>query len=139
MEQRARDHLAKRLKELREYKGWTADDLAHESGVSIRTVSRLETANIENPRETTLVRLAGALEQTREALAGPRLTPEAMDRAAQTQLDTIEAMLRVLLDQLPKPDEEIDKLLQQALQRAAARDAAKQRASKTPRRRGKAP
>lgn len=139
MEEQARQQLAKRLKELRQYKGWTADELAHQSGVSPRTVSRLETAGVENPRETTLVRLADAFQMDREALAGPRLTPEAMDQAARTQLDTIEGMLRILIRRLPDPAAEIERELQEAVRQAAERAASNARDARSQHRRRKAP
>jgi transcriptional regulator with XRE-family HTH domain len=93
MEAQQREHLATEIRRRRTYKGWTEALLATESGVSIETISRLENEKTENPRDHTIRSLAKAFGITSEELAGPRLSPEDMDKAAQTQLDRIEASL----------------------------------------------
>lgn len=87
MEEQQRRQLAAKLKQRRRYKGWTEAELAQESGVSIETISRLENARTENPRDYTIRCLAKAFGLTSDELAGPRLSPEEMDEAAQTQLE----------------------------------------------------
>jgi transcriptional regulator with XRE-family HTH domain len=97
MEEHARQNLAKRVKELRRYKGWTEADLWQKSGVSIQTISRIENAKTEEPRENTLKSLAKAFGVTHEDLAGPRSSPEEVELAYQSQLDNIEGMLEEVL------------------------------------------
>lgn len=94
MEEQQRARLAEQITARREYKGWTEAKLAQESGVSIETISRLENAKTTNPRDHTIKSLAAAFNTTDDELAGPRLSPEAMDELAQTQLDRLEALLQ---------------------------------------------
>ncbi len=110
MEEQQRQGLAKKVKDLRIYKGWTEAILARESGVSIETISRLENAKTENPRDHTISSLAAAFAMTSDELAGPRLSPEDMDRVTQTQLDRIEAKLNTLLDADNRSGERREKL-----------------------------
>lgn len=104
VEEQQRLQLAKRLKELRRYKGWTEADLWHASGVSIQTISRLENGHTTDPRENTLLSLAKAFKVSRDDLAGPRLSPEEVDEATQTQLDRIEAAVNEVLSRLRGDD-----------------------------------
>lgn len=98
MEEQQRQHLAGAIRTRRTYKGWTEATLSQESGVSIETISRLENAKTENPRDHTIASLAAAFKITSEELAGPRLSPEELDQATQTQLDRIETKLAHLGD-----------------------------------------
>lgn len=120
MEEQQRQRLAQRLKDLRKYKGWTEPELAHEAGVSIQTISRLENGQTENPRDNTIQRLANAYKMTREELAGPRTSPEEMDRAYESQLDDIKAKLELLLSRstAPATQEEAEETFQQELEAA---------------------
>lgn len=54
-------NLAERVKELRNRKGWSQEVLAEESGLSLRTIQRIEN-NETVPRGDTLKRLALALD-----------------------------------------------------------------------------
>lgn len=112
MEQQARKELAERIRRGRLRKGWNGEDLAHQAGVSVRTVSRYETAQVTDPREHTLTRLARALGVSRDELAGPRVTPEELERAYEQQLDRIERKL----------DELLERLVEQELEAAGEQD-----------------
>lgn len=61
--------LADRIRTLRESKGWTQEDLAHEAGIGTATVSRLERGIIE-PRAVTLRALCDAFDVTADWLIG---------------------------------------------------------------------
>lgn len=52
--------LAKRLKELRDEKGITQEDLAHRSGLTLSQIARIETFKI-NPTISTIFRIARGL------------------------------------------------------------------------------
>lgn len=88
-----------RLVSLREARGWTQPDLAHESGVSIKTISRFENGKHDG-RPSTIKALARALEVDQFAITGPPPAPLGLgtQNGAADQLDRIEAMLRQLLD-----------------------------------------
>jgi transcriptional regulator with XRE-family HTH domain len=81
-----RRHAADRLTELRLARGWTVEELAHQAGVSTKTVSRLQNAHSE-PRQSTVRRIAEALEVDPAELLGPPPAAQA------TQLDRIEAAI----------------------------------------------
>jgi transcriptional regulator with XRE-family HTH domain len=53
--------LGKNLKRYREAKGWTQEQLAHEAGLVVATVNRVERGANESPTMTTLKALADAL------------------------------------------------------------------------------
>lgn len=59
--------LAKKIKELRTRKGMSQEELAQKSGLSLRTVQRIECGETE-PRGDTLQRLAGTLDVTPDDL-----------------------------------------------------------------------
>ena len=136
MDEKQRERLGTEIKRRRDYKGWTEARLAHESGVSVETISRLENAKTENPRENTIRSLARVFEITSEELAGPRLSPEEADQVVQTQLDRIEAMLHVLVSQLPGPAKKHERLIAEALQQARERNGAAPQTARTPRQTG---
>lgn len=50
-----------RLRTLREARGWSQQDLAHESGVSVKTIRRLELASRQRPQTYTMTALARTL------------------------------------------------------------------------------
>lgn len=58
--------LAKRVKELRLQKGYSQEELAEKSGLSLRTVQRIECGETV-PREDSLKRLANVLDETTDA------------------------------------------------------------------------
>lgn len=55
-----KNYLSKRLKELRKQKGMSQETLAEESGLSLRTIQRIENGE-SNPTGDTLKRLSNAL------------------------------------------------------------------------------
>jgi len=59
--------LAKRVKELRIQNGLSQEELALQSGLSLRTVQRIECCETD-PREDSLKRLAGVLGETTDTL-----------------------------------------------------------------------
>ena len=68
-------NLANNIKELRTRKGISQELLAEKSGVSLRTVQRIENGETE-PRGDTLVRLAQALDTAPEDLNDWKLTED---------------------------------------------------------------
>ena len=50
-----------RIKELREEKGWTQEELAIKSGVSRNLIARLESGSLNSTSTDTLFKLADAL------------------------------------------------------------------------------
>lgn len=67
---RLRPSFAERLKELRQARGWTQDELAAVSGVTQAQISRLEAGVQLDPRASTLERLADAFDMTLDVLVG---------------------------------------------------------------------
>jgi transcriptional regulator with XRE-family HTH domain len=59
---------ANRIKELRSRKGWSQEELAERSGLSLRTIQRIENGETE-PRGDSLTRLAAAFDVTVDELA----------------------------------------------------------------------
>jgi len=53
--------IGERIRELREAKGWTQDDLAEAAGIHRVTIAKYEAGKVE-PKSTSLSRLAAALE-----------------------------------------------------------------------------
>lgn len=51
----------KNLVKLRKKKGWSREKLAVESGVSYNTIVKIEYGGIENPKISTVIKLAKAL------------------------------------------------------------------------------
>lgn len=66
--------LAKRLRELREEKGFTQEELAFRSGISVSPVSRIETGVI-NPTVSTMFHIARSLRVSVSELFSFRLSP----------------------------------------------------------------
>ncbi len=60
-------HLSKRIKELRIQNGFSQEELAEKSGLSLRTIQRIESSETL-PREDTLKRLATVLGESTNAL-----------------------------------------------------------------------
>src|SRR5947209_6132768 len=54
--------LGRLVKDLRDKKGWTQEELAEKSGLSIRAIQRIEAGETKRPNSDTLQRLATALE-----------------------------------------------------------------------------
>ena len=63
----SKNYLSKRLKELRNQKGMSQETLAEESGLSLRTIQRIENGR-SNPTGDTLKRLSNALNVTPDEL-----------------------------------------------------------------------
>lgn len=59
----------KKLKQLREQKGWTQEKLAQEAGISYHTLIKIERGSIQNPRIETVINLAKALGLTLDKIA----------------------------------------------------------------------
>jgi transcriptional regulator with XRE-family HTH domain len=60
-------HLAKRIKELRVQNGFSQEELAEKSGLSLRTIQRIESSE-SLPREDSLKRLAAVLGESADTL-----------------------------------------------------------------------
>jgi transcriptional regulator with XRE-family HTH domain len=58
---RAVEQFGKKVRDARKARGWTQEDLAHESGLATVQVSRIE-RGVREIRLTTLLRLLAALE-----------------------------------------------------------------------------
>lgn len=64
------------IAELRERHGWTQEQLAERSGLSVRTIRNLELGRIQNPRQSSIDLLAHAL-----GMPGERQAPGTLDQA----------------------------------------------------------
>lgn len=92
VEERHHD-MGRTIERLRAARGWTQADLAHNAGVSIGTISRLENGRHEG-RAGTVRAVATALGvQVQELLPGAEPVDGDM-----SQLDRIEAMLKQLVE-----------------------------------------
>lgn len=95
--------LAETLRDLRVRAGWTQLDLAKKTnGVTPATISRIESAQIENPQRDTLVQLAEALGVTIGVLVG--------ESEAAPDPPIEELLRRAFLKKMPAAD--VDALLE---------------------------
>ena len=78
------DKLGENLTRLRDGRGFTQEELAHTSGVSVDTISRLERGVRRSARGGTLASLAKALEVSTARLLGT--TPAEVDTTGADQL-----------------------------------------------------
>lgn len=60
--------MAMRIKEIRESKGMTQEELENKSGISRQTISAIENGKTTNVKSGTLMALAEALETTIDAI-----------------------------------------------------------------------
>jgi transcriptional regulator with XRE-family HTH domain len=67
--------LGDTLRHLRQRHGWTQRELARRAGVRVAVVSQLERGRVQDPRATTLRRLALALGTSMEYLTDPAAIP----------------------------------------------------------------
>jgi transcriptional regulator with XRE-family HTH domain len=68
------------IRELRESKGWTQQELADKTGVSRQTISKLENGHELDPRKSTLLLLAMAFGiDPQELMNGYRTKKEAVN------------------------------------------------------------
>jgi transcriptional regulator with XRE-family HTH domain len=98
-----RKEAGQRLVRLREAQGWNQEDLAHHSGLSVKTISRFENGRHDG-RRSTIRNLTEALGVTERELLGP--PPDPLGLGAESQLDRIEAKLDQLLLATLSPDED---------------------------------
>lgn len=68
------ENIGTKIKELRLLKGLTQEDLAEKTGLSVRTIQRIESGEVD-PRTFTLNALAEALEVDIKELMGNKLSP----------------------------------------------------------------
>lgn len=136
-----KEQLGEEIRRRRKALGLTQRALADKAHVKeTTTVSRWERGERE---PTDLEAVAKALDTTAsEMLSGLHPLHQKdrlrLDPAAPTQLDRLEAMLRLLLSRLPDPAEEIERELQAAIQQARKRAADNARSARNARRLGKA-
>lgn len=88
-----RKRLAERVQHERERQSLSRESLALRADVNPRTVKRIEEQKVNNPRPSTIRRLAEALEIEPEQLRPP-------DELEEDQLNRIEGLLVQLLDRL---------------------------------------
>lgn len=81
--------FARRLKELRDKRGWNQSDLASEAGLTPSAISQFESGERE-PRFSSIVKLAHALEASPAYLAGLE--------EYETEDDEMRALLREMKD-----------------------------------------
>jgi transcriptional regulator with XRE-family HTH domain len=86
-----RRRLAEQVKHERETKSLSRETLAAKSGVSERTIKRIETEKVDNPRPVTIRRIA-------EGLGVPPTKLRPPDELERDQLDRIESKLDALLE-----------------------------------------
>lgn len=101
--------LAKLIVRARQARGWTAEELSRQAGLSVKTISRIETGRSREPKQPTRERLARALDIDEATLAGERPTFR-LSYPVEDTLARIEAKLDRLLSALPGYDEELDRL-----------------------------
>ena len=96
-----RKQAGARLTALLAERGWTHEDLAHASGLSVKTISRFANGRHE-ARGGTVRALAQALKVPEQAITGPPPPPLGLGADAPTvvdgdQLDRVEAKLDLVL------------------------------------------
>ena len=91
-----RHERGERVRALRKARHWSQEDLATHAGVSVKTVSRIETGQVEDPRGPTVSRIATALGIAEGDIRGE--LPELPVTGAADQLDRIEAIVTELLE-----------------------------------------
>ena len=62
--------LAKRVKELRNQKGWSQQKLAEKAGLAFNTITKIEQGLAEHPNLKTLIKLADVLGVGLDELVG---------------------------------------------------------------------
>ncbi len=62
--------LAKRVKELRNQKGWSQQKLAEKAGLAFNTITKIEQGLAEHPNLKTLIKLADVLDVGLDELVG---------------------------------------------------------------------
>ena len=118
MEQQ-RKEAGQRVRQLREQRQWTAEDLAHHAGLAVKTISRFENGRHEG-RQTTVRKIAKALDVSEQEITGPPPAPlglghngsvpsELADLLAATQdrLASVEEELRLLRAESAAADAEV--------------------------------
>lgn len=121
-----REQAGRRLRELREQRGMSQEELAGAAKLSVKTISRFENGKHDG-RRGTLRQLAEALHVTEEIITGPPPAPLGLGVSPeQSQLDRIEARLERIESLLSGDDGLIPGVLE-FLQEAQATPAAKRR------------
>jgi len=117
------DNIGQRLREERQFRGWSQRDLARETGVNTDTISGIETGAHE-PRPSTLRKLAEGLGiEVRDLFMEPAL-PKA--EAPMPGLEDIPETLDSLLEQRGVPTRHLaNENLYNTLKRASLEDAAR--------------
>ena len=62
--------IAKNIKKLRKEKNWSQQDLAVKAGLSYNAITKIEQGVAEDPRMTTLIKIADAFNITIDELVG---------------------------------------------------------------------
>lgn len=60
--------IGQKIKQLRNEKGWSQDELARQAGVPFTTVTKIETGVIKNPSIEKMAKIAKALDVTVDIL-----------------------------------------------------------------------
>jgi transcriptional regulator with XRE-family HTH domain len=128
--------LAKLIVRARRARGWTAEELSRQTGLSVKTISRLETGRSKEPKQPTRERLARALDIDEATLAGERPTFR-LSYPIEDALARIETKLDRLLSALPGYDEELDRLELEAETEERARQSEQTAAAYEPREPGR--
>jgi transcriptional regulator with XRE-family HTH domain len=103
------EELASIVKRARKARGWSAEALSQHTGVSYRTISRIESGKTQEPKDATITALAKALGLEPELLAPAELAYDAPVTPTQATLVRIEAKLDDLLSRLPAYDDELER------------------------------
>lgn len=88
-----KERLAERIIEAREQRGWDQGELAYRAKVDKKTIQRLEKAQVDRPRPSTMRQLATALEVQVADLRPDMQTEEKNLRA---QLDRIDQRVQAI-------------------------------------------
>lgn len=92
-----KQRLAERIVEAREEQGWDQRELAFRAQISDKTIQRLEGAQVDKPRPSTLRKIA---EATGRTVADIRPDMESEEKDLRAQLDRIEEKVDDALNRL---------------------------------------
>lgn len=115
--------LAKNLKRLRAQMNWSQEELASKSGVNLRTISRLETEALENPRSAVVDQLAATFGVESYKLFLPNGLPvdpnsltdggatllfkKPKERKPPSHADAIRSAMKLLAESAPQNEDEL--------------------------------
>jgi transcriptional regulator with XRE-family HTH domain len=103
--------LSKRVKSLRDARGWTQEDLAKELSVSVRTVARWEDANFV-PRKSVVTRIENLERATQTAVEPSPLRHTMMRGVLRGAVEALATEVRVSPEALAQSLKQLIKLIE---------------------------